>query len=300
MGAAKFLRGLVRAIEPESLTVIGNVGDNIWVFGLYVAPDLDIVTYALADIWDENRGWGIVGEGFQVRDTLRLLGVDEAGWFNLGDRDFATCIYRTLLKQKGLPLSKITDNIRLRLGVRPKIVPATDDELVTQVHTAEGWISFEEYYVKHRSQPHIDGLRFAGSEKAAPAPGVIEAIASAHRILVCPSNPLASIGPILAVPGVLEALKQKRENVVAISPIIGGRAVKGPADAMMRQLGHEPSALGVAELYREFVGTFVIDSFDAQQKESIEGAANMKVVVANTLMRSVEDAARLAAQLSTQ
>lgn len=294
VGAAKLLRGLVRVVDPASLTVIGNVGDNIWIFDLYVAPDIDIVTYALADIWDDRRGWGLRGEGFQVRDALRNLGVEEAEWFNLGDRDFATCIYRTMLKRRGVPLSAITDTIRSKFGVKSKIIPATDDELVTQVHTRQGWIPFEEYYVKYRSEPPIDAIRFAGSDTAKPAPGVLEAIRSATKIVVCPSNPLASIKPILSVKGIPEALRERRDRVVAISPIIGGRAVKGPAHTMMRQLGYEPTVVGVAKIYGEFASTLIIDSVDAHEGERVAKAAPMKVVAANTLMQTVEDSVRLA------
>jgi len=297
VGAAKFLRGLVRVIDPSSLYVIGNVGDNIWIFDLYVAPDLDIVTYALADVWDEKRGWGIKGEGFQVRDALRAIGLSEAEWFNLGDKDFATCIYRTILKRKGLPLSSITDTIRSKFGVKSKIIPSTDQDLVTQVHTAEGWISFEEYYVKHASRPPIDGLRFAGSEAAEPAPGVLEAIYGADKIIVCPSNPVASIQPILAVRGILEALKQRRERVLAISPLIGGKAIKGPADSMMHQLGYDPSVAGLVKLYREFVSTFVIDTADALEGEKISLSGDVKIRATNTLMATLEDSVRLAREV---
>ncbi len=293
VGAAKFLRGLARVVSADSLYVIGNVGDNLWVFGLYVAPDIDIVTYALADVWDDERGWGLRGEGFQVRDGLRLLGLEDAEWFNLGDRDFATCIFRTYLMKRGCPLSRVTDIIRAKFGVKPKIIPATDNELVTQVHTLDGWITFEEYYVKHRFSTPIDGLRFVGSDDAEPAPGVIEAINSAHKIIVCPSNPLASIQPILSVKGILEALKANRDKVSAISPLVGGRAIKGPADSMMSQLGYEPSVAGVAKLYREFVGTLIIDTVDFNEQQKVmEEGVNARVM--NTLMGGVNDSVELA------
>jgi len=293
VGAAKFLRGLARVVSDDSLQVVGNVGDNLWVFGLYVAPDIDIVTYALADVWDDVRGWGLRGEGFQVRDGLRLLGLEDAEWFNLGDRDFATCIFRTHLMRKGYPLSRVTDIIRAKFGVKPKIIPATDNELVTQVHTLNRWITFEEYYVKHRFTTPVDDLRFVGADDAEPAPGVIEAINSAHRIIVCPSNPLASIQPILSVKGIREALKANRDKVSAISPIVGGRAIKGPADSMMSQLGYEPSVVGVAKLYREFVSTLIIDTVDSNEQQRVmeEGVA---VRVMNTLMGSVDDSVELA------
>jgi len=293
VGAAKFLRGLTRVVEADSLYIIGNVGDNLWVFGLYVAPDIDIVTYALADLWDDERGWGLRGEGFQVRDGLRLLGLEDAEWFNLGDRDFATCIFRTHLMRRGYPLSRVSDIIRVKFGVKPKIIPATDNELVTQVHTLDGWITFEEYYVKHRFSIPIDGLRFVGADDAEPAPGVIEAINSAHMIIVCPSNPLASIQPILSVKGILEALKANRNKVSAISPLVGGRAIKGPADSMMSQLGYEPSVAGVAKLYREFVSTLIIDTVDSKEQQKVmEEGVNARVM--NTLMGGVNDSVELA------
>ncbi len=295
MGAAKFLRGLIRVIDPASLHVVGNVGDNIWMFGLYVAPDIDIVTYALADVWDESRGWGLKGEAYQIRDSLRLLGLEEADWFNLGDRDFATCVYRTYMMKRGHSLSEVTDMVARRLGVKAKITPATDDELVTEVHTQRGWISFEEYYVRYRSEPPIDGIRFLGADKAQPAPGVIDAIRTADKIIVCPSNPLASIKPILSVGGVADALREQRHRVLAISPLVGGRAVKGPADSMLRQLNYEPSVLGVAKVYRDFVGKFIIDVADRGELERLSGSGvDMEVFVFDTLMRSVEDSVELA------
>ncbi|MEM0271710.1 MAG: 2-phospho-L-lactate transferase [Thermoprotei archaeon] len=292
-GAAKFLRGLARVVDGDSLYVIGNVGDNLWVFDLYVAPDIDIVTYALAGVWDDVRGWGIKGEGFQVMEGLRLLGLEGAEWFNLGDRDFATCVYRTHMMRRGFKLSQATEVIRTKFGVRSRITPATDNELTTQVYTLNRWVSFEEYYVKYRYSVPIEGLRFAGADSAEPPAGVVEAINTAHKIIVCPSNPLASVQPILSVKGILEALKANRHKVVAISPIVGGKAIKGPADAMLKQLGYEPSVVGVAKIYREFVDTLIIDSLDSGERQKVaEEGVNVRVM--NTMMNDVNDAVELA------
>jgi len=288
VGAAKFLRGLMHV--GDKLTVIGNVGDNIWVHSLYVAPDLDIVTYALAGIWDEERGWGIKGEGYAARDLLRKLGLSEAEWYNLGDQDLAVCLYRTHRMKQGVSLSVVTSEISHGLGVIPRIIPATDRALTTMVRLDSGWTSFEEYYVRLGSRPAVHAIEYSGAETCTPAPGVIEAIASAEKVIVCPSNPVASIAPILAVPAIKRAISERREDTVVISPLIQGKALKGPADRMMASLGIEPSVRGLIHFYRDIANTLVVDM---QEEES--GASGMKVRRAPIVIHSVQDAHELAA-----
>lgn len=288
VGAAKFLRGLAHI--GEKLTVIGNVGDNIWIHSLYVAPDLDIVTYALAGIWDEERGWGIKGEGYAVRDVLRRLGLTEAEWYNLGDQDLAVCLYRTHRLKQGAPLSTVTHEIGRRLGAVPRILPVTDQALTTMVRLDSGWTSFEEYYVRLGSRPVVHAIEYRGAEASDPAPGVIEAIESAERVVVCPSNPVASIAPILAVPGVRRAVEKRRHDTVVISPLVQGKALKGPADRMMSSLGIEPSVQGLIHFYRDIAHTLIVDTREEELK-----ASTMEVIHAPIVIHSIQDARELAA-----
>lgn len=291
VGAARFLRGLVHVVPPENITVIGNVGDDLEVHGLYVSPDLDILMYTLAGIVDEEKGWGVKGDTFNCLSMLSRYGCET--WFKLGDLDLATHIYRTLLLRKGFKLSEVTRILCEKLGVRVRIIPVTDSPLRTVILSDKGELQFQEYFVKLKFDVKVTGVRFAGVEEAEPAEGVLEALEEADAVIVCPSNPVVSIGPILAVKGVREALRKTGKPVVAVSPIIGGRAVKGPADRLMRDLGFKPSALGVAELYRDFLKVFVIDLQDARLKPSIE-ALGIRVEVTGTLMKSLEDSVRLA------
>ncbi|MCX8204929.1 MAG: 2-phospho-L-lactate transferase [Candidatus Nezhaarchaeota archaeon] len=291
VGAAKLLRGLVEVVDPSELTVVVNVGDDVEFLGLRISPDIDIVTYTLAGLVDEEKGWGLRGDSFRCLEGLRRLGVD--AWLKLGDLDLATHIYRTHLLKAGLRLSEACDLIRRALGVRSKILPATDDPLSSVVLTDRGEVHFEEYYVKHRCEPKVVGVRYAGADRAKPAPGVVEAVSRAEFVVICPSNPVVSIGPILAVSGVREALREAEGPVVAVSPIIAGRAVKGPAVEMMRALGYEGSAYGVAEAYRDFLDALVIDVADSKLKPRIE-ALGIKVVEAPVLMSTMSDKVRLA------
>lgn len=292
VGGAKLLRGLVEVVDPEELTVIVNVGDDVDFLGLRVSPDPDIVTYTLAGVVDEEKGWGLKGDSFNCLEALRRLGVD--AWLMLGDMDLATHIYRTHLLKAGRRLSEACDLIRRALGVRSRVLPATDDELRTMVLTERGEMSFEEFYVKHRCEPKVLGVRYAGVERAEPAPGVVEALREADFIVVCPSNPVVSVGPILALRGVREALREARGPVVAVSPIVAGRAVKGPAAEMMRALGYEASAYGVAEMYADFLDAIVIDVADAGLKPRIE-ALKVRAFEAPILMRTLSDKVKLAA-----
>jgi len=281
VGASKLLLGLYETMDPRDLTVIVNTGDDVTVHGLKISPDLDIVTYTLAGIVDEAKGWGYRDETFHALKHLAAFG--RASWFNLGDRDLATHIHRTAMLAEGKSLSEAADVIRLALGVKAGILPMSDQAVPTMIATDEGELHFQEYLVKRRAEPVVRGIRFDGSDNAIPAGGVLEAIGSAGRVLICPSNPLISIGPILAVRGVREALRARKKSVVAVCPIVGGKSLKGPSDKMLAELGYAPSALGVAKLYADFTGTFVIDPADKAQTASIR-RLGMNVEVMPTVM----------------
>jgi LPPG:FO 2-phospho-L-lactate transferase len=294
VGASKLLLGLHDAMDPRDLSVIVNTGDDIVLHGLKISPDLDIVTYTLADIVDDKKGWGYRGDTFHALKRLAAFG--RANWFNLGDRDLATHIHRSALLAEGKSLSEAADSIRLALGVLERILPMCDQSVPTMIDTAEGELHFQEYLVKRRAEPVVQGIRFDGVNRSSPAEGVLDAIRQAERIVICPSNPLISIGPILAVPGILDELKVRRENVIAICPIVGGKSLKGPSDKMLVQLGHEPSALGVAKLYSGFTGTFVIDPLDKAQAAPIR-RLNMNVEIVPTVMKTRAQKRKLARAL---
>ncbi len=263
------------------MTVIVNTGDDITLHGLKISPDLDIVTYTLAGIVDEAKGWGYREETFNALKRLASFG--RASWFNLGDQDLATHIHRTAMLAEGKSLSDAAEAIRVAVGVKARILPMSDQAVPTMIATDEGELHFQEYLVKRRAEPVVRGIRFDGGDNAIPAGGVLEAMRDADRILVCPSNPLISIGPILAVRGVREALRARKKRVVAVCPIVGGKSLKGPSDKMLAELGYEPSALGVARLYADFSGTLVIDPADKKQTISIR-KLGMKVEVIPTVM----------------
>jgi LPPG:FO 2-phospho-L-lactate transferase len=294
VGASKLLLGLHDVMDPLNLTVIVNTGDDITLHGLRISPDLDIVTYTLAGIVDEARGWGYRGETFYALKRLAAFG--RINWFNLGDRDLATHIHRSAMLAEGKSLSDAAEAIRLALGVKARILPMCDQPVPTMIDTTEGELHFQEYLVKCRAEPVVRGIRFDGVEKARPARVVLEAIRAADRILVCPSNPLISIGPILAVPGIREALRARKESVIAVCPIVGGKSLKGPSDKMLAELGHEPSAIGVAKLYADFTGTFVIDPADKTQADSIR-KMGMKVEAVPTVMKARAQKRKLARSL---
>jgi len=281
VGASKLLLGLYDTMDPRDLTVIVNTGDDINLHGLKISPDLDIVTYTLAGIVDEAKGWGYRDETFHALKRLAAFG--RASWFNLGDHDLATHIHRTAMLAEGKSLSEAAEAIRLAVGVKARILPMSDQAVPTMIATDEGELHFQEYLVKRRAEPVVRGIRFDGADKAGPAHGVLEAIRDADRILICPSNPLISIGPILAVRGVREALRARKKRVVAVCPIVGGKSLKGPSDKMLAELGYEPSALGVAKLYADFTGTFVIDPADKAQTAGIR-KLGLKVEVIPTVM----------------
>ena len=291
IGAARFLEGLVRVIPQSNLTVIGNVGDDKDFYGLHVSPDLDIVSYTLAAIVDTAKGWGIQNDTFACHKMLRKCGYET--WFNIGDRDLATHIYRTEQLRKGRRLSEVTATIVKQLELRIRLLPATDDDFQTYVVANGCRMHFQEYMVRLRTKPHVDKVLFHGSRKAKPAKGVLTSIRQADGIIVCPSNPIVSIGAILAVPRIRWALRRARSKTVAISPIVGGKTIKGPADKLMRSLGVEPSALSVAYLYRDFIDTLIIDRVDEDLEKRIE-ALGIKPIVTDTIMRSLGDKVRLA------
>ena len=291
VGAAKLLLGLTKIIEPENLTIIVNTGDDIELHGLHISPDLDIVSYTLAGIADEEKGWGIQGDTFHCLDALKRF--SSATWFNLGDRDLATHIYRTSLLKKGFTLSEVTAEISHAMGLKAAILPMTDEKFETRIVTREGTIHFEEYFVKRGARDEVLGVEFFGVESAKPAQGVINAIENAEQVIICPSNPVVSIGTILAVKGVRDALKRTKARKLAVSPIIAGAPVKGPADKLLRGLGYEVSAFSVAKLYSDFLNTFVFDVADVAQKERIE-ELGIEAKVANTVMRSLDDKVQLA------
>lgn len=291
VGASKLLLGISKVFPAEDLTVIVNTGDDLELHGLSISPDLDIVTYTLAGAVNPATGWGVREDTFGALEWLEKYG--RPAWFHLGDRDLATHIHRTALLRSGSSLSEAADSIRTALGVKARILPMSDQPVRTMLRTSDGLLAFQEYLVKRRAQPVVQGIEFAGVSEARPAPGVIESIERADGIVICPSNPLISIGPILAIPGIRESLRARRREVLAVSPIVGGKSLKGPSDRMLEQLGMEASALGVARLYRDFAGGLLLDQQDCELQPSIE-ALDMKVAVAQTVMHSDEDKQALA------
>jgi LPPG:FO 2-phospho-L-lactate transferase len=294
VGASKLLRGLYAEMDPRALTIIVNTGDDIALHGLKISPDLDIVTYTLAGLIDPKKGWGFRHETFAALQRLVIYGREN--WFNLGDRDLATHIHRTALLAEGKSLADATEAIRLALGVKSKILPMANEPVPTIIDSNEGPLHFQEYLVKRRAEPIVRGIRFHGVESAKPAPGVLESIHQADRILICPSNPLISIGPILAVPGIRDALRHRKNDVIAVCPIVGGKSLKGPSDKMLAQLGHDSSATGVAKLYADFTGTFIIDPQDKSQSAAIS-ALGLQVAVLPTIMKTLAQKRRLARAL---
>ena len=289
VGAARFLAGLVEVVDAAGVTAIVNVADDDEFHGLQVSPDLDTVLYTLAGVVDESQGWGRRDETFNAQDALARFG-DET-WFRLGDRDLAAHIHRTRLLRSGLSLSEVVEGMRTALGIRARILPATDAPQRTRVLTDAGWISVQDYLVKRRAADVVRDLRF--EPNATPTAGVRAAIADADLIVIAPSNPFVSIGPILALSGLREAIAAARHKVVAVSPIVGGAAIKGPAAAMLSALGHDVSALGVARIYGDIASTFVIDEQDRALAQAIE-ALGLRVTVTPTIMRDAASRAALA------
>ena len=293
VGAARFLKGLCLVRSPEDLIAVINTADDAVLHGLHISPDIDTVTYSLAGIDNPETGWGLVGETWNVMESLDFLGGNT--WFQLGDKDLGTHLYRTSRLTEGASLTTITSEVSSRLGIKVKLLPMTDDRVSTFVTLASSGeeVSFQEYFVKAKHSVAISDVRFDGAEVSHPGPDVVESILGAEKIVIAPSNPLVSIGPVMAVSEIFSAVQSRQESTVAISPIVGGLALKGPADRMMRELGHEPSVVGVAHLYKDFVGTLVIDNADEAHQKTIE-ALGIRCVVTDTVMRSPAISASLA------
>lgn len=291
VGAARFLEGLIQVVAPEDIVIISNTGDDVEMYGLHISPDIDIVIYTLAGVVDAQKGWGIANDTFHCLQSLSRFGYET--WFHLGDHDLATHIHRTLLLHRGATLSEATAAIAHAFGLTVQLLPMSDTPVPTWVRTSAGWLPFQDYFVKRRAADEVLEVCFEGIESALPAPGVLDTLERADAIVLAPSNPIVSIGPILAVPGVRQRLQTQRAHVVAVSPIVGGAALKGPADRMLRSLGHEPSALGVALLYQDIAGSFVLDTVDRGLAPQVE-ALGMQAVVTDTIMRDLPSKAALA------
>lgn len=291
VGAARFLSGLVRVVSEEELVVVVNTGDDIELYGLHISPDIDIVAYTLAGMIDEAKGWGVKEDSFHCLEMLKSYGHET--WFNVGDKDLATHLLRTSLLKRGFKLSEVTAEICRILGLKVRILPMTDDRFETWVQTEAGTMHFQEYMVKRSGKDAVLGVKLIGAEIASPAPEVIDSVLGSRLIIVCPSNPIVSIGTILSVKGVREALSRSEGKKIAVSPIVAGAPIKGPADKLMRGLGLEVSAYSVAWLYRDFLDAFILDFADEKERERIE-ELGIRAVVANTIMKTLEDKIRLA------
>lgn len=291
VGASRFLQGLVQVVDLGAVTVISNTGDDVEMFGLHVSPDTDIVIYALAGAVNPETGWGLAGDTFAVVDQLQRFGYPR--WFNLGDRDLAMAIHRTRLLREGWPMHRVVADLVQAWGLACTILPMSDDPVRTRIIGPDGEIAFQDYMVRLRTEVKVTRVDFAGAEAASPAPGVLDAISQAEVVVFAPSNPFVSIGPILAVPGIREALQATRAPRVAISPIIAGQVVKGPAGRMLASLGHEVSALGVARIYAGLVDVMIIDEADRALAPAIE-ALGLRCAVTQTLMSDGASKAALA------
>jgi LPPG:FO 2-phospho-L-lactate transferase len=294
VGGAKLALGLARLLPPGDLTVVVNTGDDEIFHGLHVSPDLDSVTYALAGLTNPDTGWGVAGDSFRTLEALGRLGAET--WFGLGDLDFATHIRRTALLGQGRTLSEATAEITRHLGIACAVAPMTDASVRTIALTDAGELAFQEYFVHRGCEPRISGVRFDGAEDATASPAFADALASADAIVYCPSNPLVSVGPILAVPGVRDAIANFAGPRIAVSPIVGGQALKGPAAKMMEELGEEVSCVGVARRYVGLCDALVIDDVDAEHVSAIADCG-MRAVVAGTIMQTEADKIRLAQEI---
>ncbi|MBI2525645.1 MAG: 2-phospho-L-lactate transferase [Candidatus Rokubacteria bacterium] len=293
-GAAKLLRGLARLVDPADLTIIGNTGDDLRLWGLHISPDLDTVCYTLAGVVDPARGWGRRGETFHALEAMGRFG--EPTWFSLGDRDLATHLHRTRLLAEGRTLTEATAAVAAMLGVAQRVLPMSDQPVRTRLLGPEGWLDFQEYFVRDKAQVAVSAVRYEGAASAVPAPGVVDAILEARAVIVCPSNPITSVGPILAVPGLARALGESRATVLAVSPLVGGEAVSGPAARLMAACGLPVSAVGLAGAYAPWLDTLIVDDRDAALAADLE-AGGVGVVVTDTLMTSPEKETALARRL---
>jgi len=297
VGAARLLRGLVDVMAPADITAVVNTGDDIVLHGLHISPDLDTVTYTLADAGDTDRGWGLAGETWAAMEALERYGGHS--WFRLGDRDLATHLFRTQRLTEHASLSEVTAAVTQRWGVEVRLLPMSDDRVETRITIAgpvagtSVEVGFQEWFVGRHHDVAVEAVRFVGADEARPAPGVLEAIASADQVVICPSNPIVSIGPVLAVPGIEDAVADRRDDVVAVSPIVAGAALRGPADTLLRDLGHQASVVGVARLYAPLAATLVIDEADAHLADAVE-AEGVRAVVTPSVMTGRAEAAALA------
>ncbi len=291
VGAARFLTGLSQVFPPEKITVVVNTGDDLEYLGALISPDLDIVTYTLAGIVDPEKGWGIKGDTYNCMDQLEHYSAET--WFRIGDRDFATHLLRTAHLQQGFSLTEVTEKIRTLLGIKVKILPMSNEKVATRIKTPSGILDFQEYFVKRKFSDPVTDVTYEGAAQASPTEAVLTALKKSDAIILCPSNPILSIGPMLAIPKIREALGRSNGKIVGVSPIVGGKAIKGPLDRLMQSLGLEVSPYGVAQLYRGFLDGFVIDDMDKSSRPKIE-RLGMKVTSTNTIMNSDEAKAHLA------
>jgi LPPG:FO 2-phospho-L-lactate transferase len=294
VGGAKMAQGLARLLPPDQLTVIVNTADDFDLHGLRICPDIDTVVYTLAGLANPVTGWGIAGDTRAALDAMTRLGEDP--WFLVGDQDLATHVLRTSRLRLGSTLSEVTDGVARSLGIEANILPVTDATIATFIETVHGTFEFQDYFVRRKQQDDVLGVRIAGAEAAEPAPGVLEAIGDADVIVFCPSNPIVSIGPILEVPGIRRAIERSTATRVAVSPIVGGKALKGPADKMLTTLGHETSALGVARIYAGLIDALVIDKVDAGLAGQIE-ELGLSVTALQSIMGDADDRARFAREV---
>ena len=292
VGGAKMAHGLAQAAEPGTLRVVVNTADDFDLYGLRICPDLDTVLYTLGGIANPETGWGIAGDSYATLEAMKRYG--EEPWFLLGDQDFATHILRTERLARGMTLTIVMADLAVGLGVHGAILPMTDDRVATIIETPEGELPFQDYFVRRKQQDIVTGVRFEGIEDARPTAAVLDAIERADLIVICPSNPIVSIGPILELRGIWAVLRATAAPVVGVSPIIAGKALKGPADRMLGSLGHESSALGVARVYGDILDGFVIDQQDREQAGAIEAETGVRVLAAQTVMGDAADRARLA------
>ncbi|HYA22212.1 MAG TPA: 2-phospho-L-lactate transferase [Thermoproteota archaeon] len=294
VGGSRFLRGIAQAIDNRRITAVVNTGDDIVFHGLYISPDIDIVLYSLAGLIDDRRGWGIKGDTFHCLKTMNKLGMET--WFALGDRDLATHVLRTSLLSQGRTPSEVTHELADRLNVRVRVIPMTDQRLETRIKTPRGWMSFQEYLVKRQMRDDILRLGFVGRRKARPGPDVLRSISMSDLLILPPSNPFVSIGTILSLPGVREAIEERKGPTVAISPIIGGKVVKGPLAKMMRAHEMEVSSLSVARMYRGLLDGFVLDDRDSALLDQVK-LTGVRVLVADIMIASLESSKRLAREV---
>lgn len=291
VGAAKFIDGLRYECDPEKLHIIINTGDDIELFGLKICPDLDIITYTMARLVDKKKGWGYQEESFNCLSILKKF--YKLGWFNLGDKDLATHIYRTDLMTQGFSKAEVTKKICKKLDISATLIPMSNQEVQTYITTPQEKMHFEKYYIKHQCKPKILDVEFQGIKKAKPTPGIIKVLQKATKIIIAPSNPIVSIGTILEVPGIRSELKKLKEKIYAISPIIQGATIKGPADKLMSALGYNPTCVGVAKYYEEILGNLIIDKRDKNQKTKIKDLG-IKVTCYDTLMTDLTKKKKLA------